>query len=78
VTSDEFLQDRNNWGRSDCEELNHLTSGMLSAGQGGSSGDFHAAFQVGVIGWLISLENRVRAIEGKEPIKYDTSAGDGT
>jgi hypothetical protein len=77
VTSDEFLQDRDNWKHSDCEQLNHLTSGLLRA-RHGSGGEFHAAFQVGVMAWLIDLENRVRALEGKEPIKYDTGAEDGT
>jgi hypothetical protein len=56
------------WQNSDCPDLNELTSAMLRAREGTAS-EVQAAFMANAIAWLIGLENRVRALEGREAIQ---------
>jgi hypothetical protein len=63
------------WQNSDCPDLNELSSAMLRA-RDGSERDVHTAFMVNTMAWLMGLENRVRALEGREAIRIQSPDGE--
>lgn len=64
------------WERSDCWHLREMVERVREARSGEKGSDVFISLHLSTFHWLIDLENRVRAMEGRDPVRVDDGGGD--